>query len=229
MGKVVMEEWRWLSCQPDGDERRRLFARHFTREPSASAAPIRKFPFFFVFLSLSLSVLIDYSMAGQKVTSKKSHFKPTPGKLKETSKITMEVAEQSAPDESDASEDDENSGVDKEGLEKLMNALGEDGLDEFDLAQLRTLTGSAAGEEESDEEEEPSSDGEEDNAEATSASEDGGQVEEEGKSSEIALDDEDVGSIDEDVIPRRKVEVDNKVSSLSPSPLFARQLILFHA
>jgi len=39
-------------------------------------------------------------------------------------------------------------------LEKLMNALGEDGLDEFDLAQLRSVSGPPADEEGSDEEEE---------------------------------------------------------------------------
>src|SRR5712672_2417171 len=57
------------------------------------------------------------------------------------------------PPESDASEadeslddDDENSGIDDEGLEKLMRLLGEDGLDEFDLAQLCMLSGTAAGE-----------------------------------------------------------------------------------
>jgi rRNA-processing protein EBP2 len=109
----------------------------------------------------------------------------------------------------DESEDDENSGVDEEGLEKLMNALGEDGLDEYDLAQLRMLTGSAAGEER--DEEEHDSDGEEDDVEAASASEE--EEEKSGEEDEIALDDEDVGSVDQDVIPRRKVEVDNKVAS----------------
>ncbi|KAI0248600.1 eukaryotic rRNA processing protein EBP2-domain-containing protein [Lactifluus subvellereus] len=87
-----------------------------------------------------------------------------------------------------------------------MNALGEDGLDEFDQAQLRMLTGSAAGEEESGEEEEGSSDGEENDAE---------QVEEEGGSregEEIALDDEDIDSVDQDAIPQRKIEVDNKIA-----------------
>jgi rRNA-processing protein EBP2 len=132
-------------------------------------------------------------------TSKKSDLKP-----KGNSKLTMSDTDQNE------SEDDENSGVDEEGLEKLMNALGEDGLDEYDLAQLRMLTGSAAGEE-SDEEEGGDGDGEEDDVEAASASEE--EEEKSGEEDEIALDDEDVGSVDEDVIPRRKVEVDNKVAS----------------
>jgi hypothetical protein len=139
-------------------------------------------------------------MAAHKITSKKSDLKPiTIGPL--------------SLDESDTDQDE--SEDDEEGLERLMNALGEDGLDEYDLAQLRMLTGSAAGEE-SDEEEGHDGDGEEDDVEAASASEDEEQVEEEEKSGEkdeIALDDEDVGSVDEDVIPRRKVEVDNKVAS----------------
>jgi rRNA-processing protein EBP2 len=140
-------------------------------------------------------------MPGNKKPSKKSVSIPKT-RLKEVSK------QPPPPDEFDASEeetdDDEDSGVDEQGLEKLMNALGEDGLDEFDLAQLRTLTGSAAGEEESGEEDDGSSDGEENDAE---------QVEEEGGSSEgedIALDDEDVDSVDQDAIPQRKVQVDNK-------------------
>jgi rRNA-processing protein EBP2 len=124
-------------------------------------------------------------------------------KLKRKSKLRP------SPTDQDESEDDENSGVDEEGLEKLMSALGEDGLDEYDLAQLRMLTGPAAGEE-SDEEEGHDSDGEEDDVEAASASE---EEEKSGEEGEIALDDEDVGSVDQDVIPRRKVEVDNKVAS----------------
>jgi hypothetical protein len=122
-------------------------------------------------------------------------------KLKRKSKLRP------SPTDQDESEDDENSGVDEEGLEKLMNALGEDGLDEYDLAQLRMLTGPAAGEE-SDEEEGHDSDGEEDDVSASEEEE-----EKSGEEDEIALDDEDVGSVDQDVIPRRKVEVDNKVAS----------------
>jgi hypothetical protein len=165
-----------------------------------------------LFVSLSLSSI----MASQKITAKNPGLKPTV----KVSKGTMGVVILSAHNESDASEeeseDDENSGVDEEGLEKLMNALGEDGLDEFDLAQLRMLTGSAAGEEDDGEAEERSSDDEEDDADATNASTDE-EEKEEGKSKgeeEIALDDEDVDSVDEDAIPRRKVEIDNKVRLL---------------
>jgi rRNA-processing protein EBP2 len=158
-------------------------------------------------------------MAGQKITAKISGLKSMVNDSKGTLKG---IGNLSAPNESDASEeeceDGENDGVDEEGLEKLMNALGEDGLDEFDLTQLRMLTGSAADEVNDSEEEGRSSDDEND-ADATNASTDEEeQEEEEGKSKEeeeIALDDEDVDSVDEDAIPRRKVEIDNKVGPLS--------------
>ena len=115
-----------------------------------------------------------------------------------------------ANDDSGSSESDEDSGVDEEGLKNLVRALGEDGLDEFDLTQLRMLTGSLVDEEES---------GEDDNADETTESEDveqavGEEAEEEEEG--VALDDEDVDSVDQDAIPRRKVEVDNKVC---PFPL----------
>ncbi|KAI9465387.1 eukaryotic rRNA processing [Lactarius psammicola] len=90
-------------------------------------------------------------------------------------------------------------------MEKLMEALGEDGLNEFDLAQLHTLAGTAASDEEGDGEDEGSSD----------ETEDGEQCKEEGGSSggeEIALDDEDVDSVDEDAVPRRKIGTDNKIA-----------------
>jgi rRNA-processing protein EBP2 len=151
-------------------------------------------------------------MARQQITSKKPVSRPRDKKP-------------APPPESDASkvdesteDDDENSGVDDEGLEKLMNALG-DGLDEFDLAQLRMLSGAATGEEveedtnaESVPEDEESGDGEEEEEE-----------EEEGEG--IALDDDDVDSVDQDAIPQRKVQVDNKVCIFS---LFTCKLVLFY-
>jgi rRNA-processing protein EBP2 len=50
--------------------------------------------------------------------------------------------------------------------------------------------------------------------------------EESGEDEEIALDDDDVDSVDQDVIPQRKVQVDNKVRSLATLYWPAR-LILF--
>jgi rRNA-processing protein EBP2 len=156
-------------------------------------------------------------MARQQITSKKSVSRPR-------DEVVKSDRNPAPPPESDASEadestddDDENSGVDDEGLEKLVKALGEDGLDEFDLAQLRMLSGAAAGEEA------------EDDANAESVPEDeepgDGEEEEEEEGEEIALDDDDVDSVDQDAIPRRKVQVDNKVCLFS---LFTCQLGLFY-
>jgi rRNA-processing protein EBP2 len=164
-------------------------------------------------------------MARQRITSKKSVSRPRDEDVKSGRKPKlMQAVKPAPPPESDASEadestadDDENSGVDDEGLEKLVKALGEDGLDEFDLAQLRMLSGAAAGEET------------EDDANAESVLEDeepgDGEEEEEEEGEEIALDDDDVDSVDQDAIPRRKVQVDNKVCLFS---LFTCQLGLFY-
>jgi len=158
----------------------------------------------------------------------KSVSQPRDEKIKaDTNSKSVQPALSHESDEFDESHDDD-SGVDDEGLDKLMNALGEDGLDEFDLAQLRMLSGPAADEDGSDEEEEDSGDGEEDGADAESAPQDGepGEgVEEEEEGEGIALDDDDVDSVDQDAIPRRKVQVDNKVRHI---PLFTGRLILFY-
>jgi rRNA-processing protein EBP2 len=148
-------------------------------------------------------------MARQQVTSKKSVSRPGDEDVKSDRKPAP-------PPESDASEadeslddDDENSGVDDEGLEKLMELLGEDGLDEFDLAQLRMLSGAAAGEEAEDD---ASAERELEDEEHGDEEE---EEEEEDDDEEIALDDDDVGSVDQDAIPRRKVQVDNEVCVFS--------------
>lgn len=155
-------------------------------------------------------------MTRQKIISKKSSSRPKADEINGEEKLfDPSLSEDVDVSENDETDDDEGSGVDDEGLQNLARALGEDGLDEFDLAQLRTLTGAADGEE-GGEGEEDSSDGEEDGADTQSMSEDeegeGEQVREAGEG--IALDDDDVDSVDEDAVPRRKVEVDNEVCLL---------------
>ncbi|KAI0372342.1 eukaryotic rRNA processing [Pilatotrama ljubarskyi] len=107
-------------------------------------------------------------------------------------------------------------------MERLMNALGEDGLDDFDREQLRALTG--------DEDEESGEEGEDEGEEADegeSASEEGSDAaEQEGSDDEVEeagglpedelvipvdeLSDEEI--LDEDAMPRQKVEIDNKIA-----------------
>lgn len=162
-------------------------------------------------------------MARQRITSKKSVSRPRDEDVKSGRKPKlMQAVKPAPPPESDASEADESTADDDEnsgGLEKLVKALGEDGLDEFDLAQLRMLSGAAAGEET------------EEDANAESVLEDGEpgdgeeEEEEEEEGEEIALDDDDVDSVDQDAIPRRKVQVDNKVCIFS---FFTCQLGVFY-
>ena len=155
-------------------------------------------------------------MARQSATAKKSsdHHPKAEKKTRPEQKLPK-LVEPPPTDNSGASESesDEGSGVDEEGLQKLVRALGEDGLDEFDLTQLRMLAGSPVGEEEDGEEEDDAHD----NAESTTGSEEEKQADREDAEEGIALDDEDVDSVDEDAIPRRKIEVDNKVRTL-PAP-----------
>ncbi|KZT19985.1 eukaryotic rRNA processing [Neolentinus lepideus HHB14362 ss-1] len=119
-------------------------------------------------------------------------------------------------------------------MARLMNALGEDGLEEFDLAQLRLLSGERDSEDEEDLQSEAvsevdaesqplrdESEGEEEDAEDGDASEKeaGEQIAEaeDDDASELADEDEpvpldEVESVDEDAIPRQKIEVDNKIA-----------------
>jgi rRNA-processing protein EBP2 len=160
-------------------------------------------------------------MARQSVTATKSSDRhPKAEKKIRPEQKLPKLAESPPTDNSDSSESesDEGSGVDEEGLEKLVRALGEDGLDEFDLTQLRMLAGSPVGEEEDGEEEE----GADDNADSTTGSEEEKQADGEEAEEGIALDDEDVGSVDEDAIPRRKIEVDNKVRTHPTHSLITR-------
>ena len=151
-------------------------------------------------------------MAPPNVTSNLSVSRPTAEKRSRGEQKSARVAKQ--PPLPYTSESDQDSGVDEEGLENLVRALGEDGLDEFGLAQLRMLAGSPVDEEESDEEEE--------DADPTTQSEDEEQAGEEEAGEEIALDDEDVDSVDEDAIPRRKIQVNNEVRPTQLPCLLAR-------
>ena len=152
-------------------------------------------------------------MAGQKTktASKKSDLKPSRGKAGTKEVLTQSVEpiepalsnNESESGTSETEDDDDN----EEGLEKLMKALGDDGLNEFDLAQLHTLSGAAASDVEGDGEDEGSSDEAEDGGQGGEGEGEDGS----GGGEEIALDDEDVDSVDEDAVPRRKIAIDNKV------------------
>lgn len=100
-------------------------------------------------------------------------------------------------EEEESESDDE--GNDEEAMQKLMELLGEDGLEE-----LNDLDEGEGGD--SDEEGEEGS-GEENFEEGIEADSDGSEDEE-----EVALDDLEDGHIDEDVVPKQKVEIDNTVA-----------------
>ncbi|KAF8867576.1 eukaryotic rRNA processing protein EBP2-domain-containing protein [Gymnopilus junonius] len=136
-------------------------------------------------------------------------------------------------------------------MARLMELLGEDGLDEFDQAQLQALAGSDNEEEEeegesgseeegqgaeiealSDDEDSEEEEGEEDDAQNASDAEDESEGTDNGENEEIVLD--EVDSVDEDAIPRQKVEIDNKVAldqiqesiKLDPSLPWTETLVL---
>ncbi|KAJ7050878.1 eukaryotic rRNA processing protein EBP2-domain-containing protein, partial [Mycena amicta] len=99
-------------------------------------------------------------------------------------------------------------GVDEEGMERLMNALGEDGLDDFERMQLHLTLG--GGDESSDDEEfvppqDDDSDSQSQDVDAEDLDEALGSDEEEEE--DVALD--EVESVDADAVPRQKIEIDN--------------------
>lgn len=129
------------------------------------------------------------------------------------------------------SEDDEFDGVTEEGMKKLMNLLGEDGLNEYDIDVLSSVAGEGDEEEDDDEEEleygsgdgsqefEDEDDEEEDDedaddtiiAKAPTTAEIEPQT-----ADDLALDElESNLSVDEDAVPARKVTINNRVSSFS--------------
>ncbi|KAJ7921940.1 eukaryotic rRNA processing protein EBP2-domain-containing protein [Mycena leptocephala] len=175
--------------------------------------------------------------------AKTSKDKPAPGpskasKAKPKDVIPVPAAEPSEDekdlegeeeleDDANSDEDSDDDGVDEAGMERLMKALGDDGLDEFETMQLHLTLGGGEGDEEGeDDDDEDTSDEEftlDKNAEEASDgegsdSEDGEDEEEfedeegEGEDGEedVALD--DVESVDEDAVPRQKIEIDNTVA-----------------
>jgi hypothetical protein len=99
-------------------------------------------------------------------------------------------------------EDDDDDDVDQEGLTKLMDALGPDGLDDFDKAQLQQL-----GEDEGDDEEASDHDDDVDEEHTLGLDDDV----HDGR----ALNLDDVSSIDQDAVPRQKIEINDQVRLLS--------------
>ena len=143
--------------------------------------------------------------------------------------------------EEEDEEESDDEGVDEEGMERLMKALGQDGLDEYEQAQLQMLTGegdegwetdeaasegevSDSGEFDGEEDGEHGSDEEVEDSNGKkviggSRNDEDKEEEEEEEESNVALDDVE-GSVDEDVVPRQKIEVDNKVRGGIAKPFF---------
>jgi rRNA-processing protein EBP2 len=144
----------------------------------------------------------------------------------------------SEDEETDDGFDDGTDGIDEKGMRRLMELLGDDALDELGAAQLDALKdanevsgGSFASEEqprsEGQDGELASEDEDSEGSDATSSNNDtddsdGEESTEDGKMAspeneadedeeEIALDDRDDISIDEDAVPKQKVLIDNKV------------------
>ncbi|KAF7301135.1 hypothetical protein MIND_00677900 [Mycena indigotica] len=148
----------------------------------------------------------------------KATKKPAPVAESSKASVRQEEAAQDSVAEDSSSDDgsEDNGGVDEEGMERLMKALGEDGLDDFERMQLHvTLGGDESGS--SEDEDFAPNDGSVSNEE--SGSEEGdSDLEEEQESGEQSdqesQEDEDVPldeveSIDADAVPRQKIEIDN--------------------
>ncbi|CAG7853074.1 SubName: Full=Related to EBP2-required for pre-rRNA processing and ribosomal subunit assembly {ECO:0000313/EMBL:CCA70824.1} [Serendipita indica DSM 11827] len=96
-------------------------------------------------------------------------------------------------EESDENESEESDDVDEKGMQRLMDLLGEDELDDIAKLQLGMVNGE-------EEEEESENENEESGQES-----DSDEIPEE-------VDLEDVSSVDEDVVPRQKLLIDNRIA-----------------
>lgn len=158
----------------------------------------------------------------------------TSGKLKKSSSHkTDSVKPQSdnagditLQDEEEESEGEEDIG--EEGLAKVMEMLGEEGLDDIGQMQLGALDGRADAEDEDEDEEDNSSEDEDVDDEENSVDEDvgtegktvktggpdnGDDDEEFGSDEEVELDGlSDDLSVDADVVPRQQITINNEVS-----------------
>lgn len=123
----------------------------------------------------------------------------------EASSDQDETDEEGSGDENESSEDED---VDAEGIERLVKALGEDGLDDFDRASLAALTDDNEESRSAEEEEIAEGDDEEEREQQTEAQEEHSEAADK-EEDVIALD--EVDEVDDDVVPRQKIEIDNKV------------------
>jgi rRNA-processing protein EBP2 len=171
----------------------------------------------------------DINVAGpssEPVASNTTDEDETEDEDEEDGESGSELEEEAGSDHDDEWEDDEDTededddGVDEEGMERLMRALGDDGLNDYDKAQLESLVDGDDNEESEsrdgsvdqegvsepgDSEEEEGQDGREDDKE----DEEQDEIEEEA----VALDDVE-GVVDEDTVPQQKIEIDNTVRLL---------------
>ena len=134
------------------------------------------------------------------------------------------------PPVEEISDEEEESDVDEEGMKKLMKMLGENDLDDIAKMQLGVLENS---EDEEDDDDDGDGDGlentgagkdedadsededvenmneEEENSDGNTDEDGGEEDEDEDEDDEVALD--DIDSVDEDAVPRQKLQIDNKV------------------
>ncbi|KAI0754796.1 eukaryotic rRNA processing protein EBP2-domain-containing protein [Daedaleopsis nitida] len=97
-------------------------------------------------------------------------------------------------------------------MEKLMKALGEDGLDDYAQEQLRALTGD---EEEGSEDEDERESGAEEGQSGLEEDEDAEDEPEAGPHEDVVIPVDELSDnemLDEDAMPRQKVEIDNKIA-----------------
>ncbi len=157
-----------------------------------------------------------------KVVNKAKAIKVTKAAVPEqiVAPVVVEDEDQDVSSDDD-DEEDEMDGVTEEGMEKLMALLGEEGISDFDRAQLEEMEDNEddEDEEEDEEDEEVDEDGLplDDESDDDEEMDDEEEIEEEdqveGEEQDIALDDlESDLSVDEDAVPVRKVTINNRVS-----------------
>ncbi|KAJ3557163.1 hypothetical protein NM688_g1622 [Phlebia brevispora] len=121
-------------------------------------------------------------------------------------------------DSDEDEEDEDDADVDEEGMERLMKLLGEDGLDDVARSELEALVADEEiSDEDDDEDEAEEGDGNEEGAEGDHEIAEKNLVveveEDQEEDQEVLL--EDADSVDDDAVPKQKIEIDNKVGDIA--------------
>lgn len=154
-----------------------------------------------------------------KITTKKGKSAPAPVVVAPLP-LSDDEDDDGFEDVSDSDQDEDDDGVDEEGMQRLMKALGDEPLDEYGQAQFNALVDGSGSEDEDEDQDEDgasvSTGSDEDEALVDDDSEKEDEEDGDATEEEAILFDE-VIEVDQDAVPKQKVEIDDHVRFFSLS------------